>query len=148
MRLALRSRVFPGVAQQVADGLNQRRAVATDEEAFLHLHVDGDVGGEIHRPEHRQRVVDDGGHRDGTPLENVATGLDLRQVDQLADEAVQTGELLVDDRETALLLRDIGDPPFAQRVDEHPDRGEGRPQLVRDRRQELVLHRRPGWRRA
>ena len=33
----------------------------------------------------------------------------------------------------------IGDAPFAQRVDEQPDRGERRAQLVRDRRQELVL---------
>ena len=88
------------------------------------------------------RGLDALGHHDvqldGPQLEGELARVGLSEEEQVADEVEQPGRVSVDDADVALLL--LGEPVvLLQQLDVAANRGERRPQLVRDERDELVL---------
>src|SRR4029079_7516768 len=76
---------------------------------------------------------------DGPELEGELARVGLGEEEQVADEVEQPAGVPVDDAEVALLLvaeRAV----LLEQLDVAADRGQRSPQLVRDERDELVLH--------
>ena len=68
-----------------------------------------------------------------------AVGVELRQVEHVADEPLEPDRLAGHDVERGALELRIVEQPVADRVDVPLDRRQRRPQLVRDGHQELPL---------
>ena len=133
-------RIFPGIAEQVGQGLGQRSLVPVHHQSRLQAHFQIDLGSEPDGLEGDQRLVDDVRHGDGSTGKGRAAGFDPGNGQKLRHQAIETRQLLMDHVQTALLFRRIVDSVFAQGVDEETNRGQGGAQLVRDRREKLVLH--------
>ena len=69
-----------------------------------------------------------------------AAGLDLREVEDLVDEAGEPLGLLDDDGQVLGAGRDVELGVVVEDLGERADRGERRAELVRDVRDEVVLH--------
>ena len=85
------------------------------------------------------RVLHEVAHVDLLGLHGEPVGAELREVEHVADESLEPGRLVRDDLERRRHELRVVDQPVAERVDVALDRGEGRPELVRDRHQELAL---------
>ncbi len=70
-----------------------------------------------------------------------AVRVELREVEDVADEPLEPVRLRLDDLERVLAQLGVLDQALAQRRDVAADRGQRRAQLVRDRHEEVALER-------
>ncbi len=128
------------VREQVRDHLQHTVAVGDDHgqlvgglEPVLDLAPTGFLG------ERSVRMIEDAPEVDLLLANGEAMRLELREVEHVADEALEPDRLGRDDVERDPHLIGLRHDPLAQRLDVAADRGKRRPQLVRDRHQEGAL---------
>ena len=85
------------------------------------------------------RLLDEAAHVDLLRVHREPVGAELREVEHVADEPLEPRRLVRDDVERGADELRVVDEPVPQRVDVPLDRGQRRPELVRDRHQELAL---------
>ena len=90
-------------------------------------------------PEARMGLLDERADVDLLGVHGEPVGVELRQVEHVADEPLEPDRLAGDDVERGALELRIVEQPVADRVDVALDRRQRRAQLVRDRHQELPL---------
>ncbi len=129
-----------GVGQQVPQHLPQTIGVARDRpDAGIEDGLDADalgVGGRLHR---RDRVVDDHRQLDRLDVQADLARDDPRHVQHVVDDLGQPVGVALDGLEAARQLV-AGQESAAQQPRVADDRVQRRPQLVRQHREELVLH--------
>ncbi len=132
--------VFPGVPEQIGQGLGQRGLIPVHHQPRLQAHPEIDLGAEANGFEGDQRLVDDVGHGNRSTIKGGVAGFDPGNGQKLCHQSIEARQLLMNHGQAALLLGRIVDPILAQGIDEETDRSQGRAQLVRDRGKKLVLH--------
>ncbi len=135
-------REFDRVVQQVEQHLPQpvRIAVKRFGQARIEARLDGQRGLEGRPAHHRDRVVEEGAHRERNRIELELSGLDLRDVENVVDDGEQGLAGDADQLQVAAVLR-IVIGASQQQVGIAEDAVEGRADLVADHREELALGR-------
>ena len=127
------------VRDQVVEHLGQPGAVAAQFRQLVRREGQGDAPGGGAGGGRLDGLLGDRLEVDEAHLDRKLPGLDLSEEEQIADQAEQPLGVAIDDpEEPALLVGEVA--AFVEQQLEVPaDRGEGRPQLVGDERDEVVL---------
>ena len=129
-----------GVRKQVEHDLHQAVAVRENGGRALERGRDPDVPVLEKLAGRNDRVGDDLPHVDIRVVPLRIARFELGEIEHLIDEAGQPLRLLDDDAEEAFALLEVELGTVLQDLGERPDRRERRAQLVRHRRDEVVLH--------
>ena len=128
------------VREQVRDHLQDAVAVGDDRRRLgILVEPEVDLAAPRLLAEARMRALDEHPHVDLLRVDREPVRVQLREVEHVADEPLEPDRLAGDDVERGALELRVVEEPVADRVDVTLDRGQRRPQLVRDRHQELPL---------
>src|SRR5581483_8886291 len=126
------------VPEQVRDDLEDTVAVGHEHGAAVERELVVELPGPRLGRERGVGALAEDAHVDLLAEQGEAPRVELREVEHVADEALEADGLLGHDVERAPLRLLVVDYAFPQRGDMAADRGQRRPQLVRDGHQEVA----------
>ena len=136
---ALRSELEP-VGDEVVENLRKPRRICQQRRHVLDLCRKLDLASLRHRPESLDSFADDLSEIDFLELDGDLAGVDLGKEEKVSHEVEQAARVPVDDAEESLLLCSELRTFLEEELDVPANRGERGAELVRDERDELILH--------